>query len=68
MRVNFDSDVANEFIVTTKEGRTIRFPVDDRGLYVKESYSQIKKREEEEESVQEETNLPIISMDIDCED
>ena len=29
MRVHFDSNIANEFIVTTQEGRTIRFTEDE---------------------------------------
>ena len=41
MHVSYDSDIADEFRVTTKEGRTILFPVDTRGLYVKESYDEM---------------------------
>ena len=49
MHVSYDSDVADEFRVTTNEGRTILFPVDSRGLYVKESYDDMKSRLNEEE-------------------
>ena len=32
-----DTDLYNAFLVRSKEGKTIRFPVDSRGLYVKET-------------------------------
>ena len=56
MHVFYDSDIADEFKVTTNEGRTILFPVDRRGLYVKESYDNMKSRLNEEEKVEKETS------------
>ena len=33
--VFLDTDLDNAFVVRSKEGKTIRFPVDSRGLYIK---------------------------------
>ena len=49
-RVRYDSDIADEFTVLTSNGPTIKFPVDKRGLYVKETYEQMKRRLELEEN------------------
>ena len=35
--VLLNTDLDNAFIVKSKDGRSIRFPVDERGLYVKEN-------------------------------
>ena len=43
-RVVYDSDVSDEFVVYLRNERTIRFPSDKRGLYVKETYDQMQKR------------------------
>ena len=35
-RVFLDTDIENTFVVRSRDGKTIKFPVDSRGLYVKE--------------------------------
>ena len=71
MHVSYDSDIADKFRVTTQDGRTIKFPVDERGLYVKETYQQMKKRldklEKDEKDV-EDTPPPLIRVDLDSDD
>ena len=36
-RIQLDTHLENAFLVTSRDGKTIRFPVDERGLYVKET-------------------------------
>ena len=36
-RVKLDTDLENAFLVTSRSGKSVRFPVDDRGLYAKET-------------------------------
>ena len=71
MHVSYDSDIADEFNITTQDGRTIKFPANEWGLYVKETYQQMKQRLdqlEEDENEQDATPQPLIRVDIDSND
>ena len=70
MRVVYDSQKGNEFIVWTKDQRKIKFPVDERGLYVKEKYKELQERlsEEEEEDSDSDDDEPPTLMRVDLDD
>ena len=70
VRVVYDSQVADEFVVHTKEGHTIRFPVDERGLYVKEKFDDLQTRLKNEKDARgnDDEETPAITLHIKVEE